>query len=317
MQNFEEGEGGFFTETMARFSKWADMHHHLPYSIATLACSSFYEGKWVGSETAFEHAVGQEFARALLLALWPETYENTEWQGWEEENDFLEILNEDLEEATTSRRKDELTLGLYSKLSESPEFLKEVEQYAASAHEKKEVVSDDGDAENPAPRESAFRLIWTFPLLFEWACTTIYFAPIHQQLVESVFSKYDTCTKLCDSREIDIVRLGQYSSKQSRKIVREDAEPKEIREAGDKVIAAARSLRKTASEATPNERQLRKREHDSNAFFLAVNEAAKQGAGWTVRGLMPSSDSESSESDAPTSDQSDELTSSDSSDNEE
>lgn len=97
-----------------------------------------------------------------------------------------------------------------------------------------------------------------------------------------------------------------------------DAEPSEIREAGDKAVAAARSLRKIACAAAPNERQLRKREHDANAFLLAVNEAAKQGAVWTVRGLTPSSDSEGSDSDAPTSeddDQSDEL-SSDGSDDE-
>ncbi|CAN0272879.1 unnamed protein product [Ectocarpus sp. 6 AP-2014] len=154
------------------------MHQHLPYSMARLACSSFYEGKWAGADKAYEHAVGQEFARAWLVALWPEKYESAEWREWHEEHDFVGILEGDLSEATTPREKDELTFGMYTKLNESSAFRKEVEVYAASAHEKKEVVSDDLDVDNPSPRVSAFDMIWNFPLLYEWARHAVFFAVI-------------------------------------------------------------------------------------------------------------------------------------------
>lgn len=91
LRNFEDAEGGFFWEMSERWTKWVDMHQHLPYSMARLACSSFYEGKWAGADKAYEHAVGQEFARALLVALWPEQYESAEWREWEEEHDFSEF----------------------------------------------------------------------------------------------------------------------------------------------------------------------------------------------------------------------------------
>lgn len=304
MQNFENEEGGFFREMCSRWIKWMDMHQHLPYSMARLACSSFYKGKWAGSEEAFEHAVGQEFARALLMALWPDLYESAEWGGWEEEQTFLEILMDDLSEAATTQDKDKLTFGMFSKLNASAEFRKEVERYAVSAHGKKEVVSDV-DAENPTPRVSGFEMIWSFPLLYEWACHAIFFAPIHQQLVESVFSTYDTCTQKHDSREIDIVRLGQFRSRQSRRVKRLHATNKEIREAGDKALAAARALKKSASNAIPNERQLRKREHDTKKFLRDKSEKSKHGSKWVVRSVMEEEmSSEESESE---SDKSDEL----------
>lgn len=217
MQNFENEEGGCFREMGGRWTKWMEKHQHLPYSMARLACSSFYEGKWAGSEEAFEHTVGQEFARALLLALWPDVYESAEWRGWEEEHAFLAILKDDLSGASTTNEKDELTFGMFSKLNASAELRGELEMYAASAHTKKKVASDF-DAENPTPRVSSFAMIWTFPLLYKWACHAIFFAPIHQQLVESVFSTYDTCTKKHDSREINIVRLGQFRSRRSRRV---------------------------------------------------------------------------------------------------
>lgn len=305
MQNFENEEGGFFQEVIERWLKWMDMHQHLPYSMARLACSSFYEGKWAGSEKAFEHAVGQEFARALLRALWPDLYESAEWVGWEEKHTFLEILQHDLSEAATTEEKDKLTFGVFSKLNASAEFRQEVERYALSAHEKKEVVSDI-DCDNPTPpRVSGFEVIWSFPLLYEWACHAIYFAPIHQQLVESVFSTYDTCTQKHDSREIDIVRLGQFRSHQSRRVERMHATNKEIREAGDKALAVAQALKKSASTATPNERQLRKREHDWKKFLRDKSENSKHGSKWVVRSVLD--EGMSSEESEFESDKSDEL----------
>lgn len=45
-----------------------------------IACSSFFVGKWVGSpDQAWEPAVGQEFARALLLALWEKEFTDKAW----------------------------------------------------------------------------------------------------------------------------------------------------------------------------------------------------------------------------------------------
>ncbi|CAB1102369.1 unnamed protein product [Ectocarpus sp. CCAP 1310/34] len=262
---------------IARWTIWMDMHQHLPYSMARLACSSFFEGKWAGSEKAFEHAVGQEYARASLLALWPELYEGAEWVGWDEEHEYLEILRDDLSEAETTEEKDELTFGMFSKLNASAEFRGEVERYALSAREKKEIVVDD-DAENQAPRVSGFDMIWSFPLLYEWACHAILFAPIHQQLVESDFSTFDTCTQKHDSREIDIVRLGQFRSSHSRRVQRLYATNKEIRQAGDKAIAVARELKKSAAHAIPNERQLRKRTHDTKQFLRDQSEKSKHGS---------------------------------------
>ncbi|CAN0566639.1 unnamed protein product [Ectocarpus sp. 12 AP-2014] len=178
---------------------------------------------------------------------------------------------------------------MYIKLNESAEFRKEVEEYAASAHEKKEVESDDLDVENPSPRVSAFVMLWSFPLLYEWACHAVFFAVI----INSLFSKYGTCTKLHDLREIDIVRLGQFRSAQSRRIRRLHASNHEIRVAGNKAIAAARALRKAASEAVPSERQLRKRSHDVTQFLKAANDKAKFGPEWQVRSVIDDVVSES------------------------
>lgn len=112
-----------------------------------------------------------------------------------------------------------------------------------------------------------------------------------------MFSKYDTCTQKHDSREIDIVRLGQFRSAQSGRIERLHATNQEIRDAGDKAIAAARSLRKSASEAVPNERQLRTRDHDVVAYLKAMNEKQKFGPNFVVRLSEALSDSESDQSD--------------------
>lgn len=101
--------------------------------------------------------------------------ESAEWKGWEEKHEFVEILEDDLSEATTTQEKDELTGGMFSRLNESAALRKDVEQYAVSAHGKKEVICDDSDEENPSPRTSGFPALWTFPKLYEWACSTIYF----------------------------------------------------------------------------------------------------------------------------------------------
>ncbi|CAB1102116.1 unnamed protein product [Ectocarpus sp. CCAP 1310/34] len=300
--NWIRGEGGYFLEGTGgvaerlppgmRLAEAADfslllvkrLERSQRMSMTRLACSSFYEGKWAGSEEGFEHAVGQEVARALLLAFWPNRYESTEWKGWEEQNTF---------------RENKLTLGMFSKLAASAEFREELERYAASAHEKKKVVSDV-DVENQTPRVSGFDMIWTFPQLYEWACHAVFFAPIHQQLVESSSSTYDTGTQKHDSRELDIVRLGQFSSRGSRRVERLDSSNQEIRDEGDKAIAVATVLKKSASHAVPNERQLRNGEHDWRKFLKDKSEKSKHGSKWVVKSVMEEvlSSSEESESEA-------------------
>ncbi|CAM9882199.1 unnamed protein product [Ectocarpus fasciculatus] len=106
--NFEEScSSGFFGETLERWQKWTERHQRLPLSMARLPCYNFFVGKWAGSEEkAWELPVGQEFTRALLLALWPGRYEMEEWAGWEEPHQFREILENDLAEASTTRQKD-------------------------------------------------------------------------------------------------------------------------------------------------------------------------------------------------------------------
>ena len=227
----------------------------------------------------------------------------------EEANNFFEILVGDLSEATTATEKDELTFGVFSKLNEDAAFRKEVEDYAASAHEKIEVPSANTDVENPAPRESGFQMIWHFPLLYEWACHAIFFALIHQQLVESVFSKYDTCTRKHDSRELDLVRLGQFRSAQSRKVERSDATNEEIRTAGNKAIEVAKAARRAAAIAVPNERQIRKRSHDAIKYLQDANDKAKYGSAWQVRSVVEGWPGPEPEEDDEEDDMSDELSS--------
>ncbi|CAM9260994.1 unnamed protein product [Ectocarpus sp. 6 AP-2014] len=118
MLNFDESCGsGFFGVTLDRWPKWKERHQHLQLSMARLPCYYFFVGKWARSEgKAWELPVGHACARALLLALWPGQYETEEWAGWEEPHHFREVLENDLAEACTTRQKDELTRGLYSKV---------------------------------------------------------------------------------------------------------------------------------------------------------------------------------------------------------
>lgn len=109
-----------------------------------------------------------------------------------------------------------------------------------------------------------------------------------------------------------MVRLGQFSSAQSREIKRTHASSYEIRSAGAKAILAARESRRVGSSALPCERQHRKRSHDVRAFYREVNNAAKDGPEWQVAGMGGGEDSqeseeeEDSESDAVTESSSDE-----------
>ena len=52
-------------------------------------------------------------------------------------------------EATTTEKKDRITLGLYSKVNQDESFRAELEQYAESAFGESE-IADEGDEDNPA-----------------------------------------------------------------------------------------------------------------------------------------------------------------------
>lgn len=279
MQNFEEDcSSGFFGEMTARLKKWGDRHQHLPLSMARLPCHSFFVGKWRGSEVAWEHAVGQEFARALLVELWPGRYDDEAWGAWEEPCGFREILKSDLAAASTAEKKDELTLGLFSKVCGNEPFRLELLSYAVSARGKAE-IGNDADETNPSG-VSSFPAIWTFPLLYEWACHLIFFVPIHQQLVESLFSIYDQKTRQFDRREIDIVRIGQYRSASSRAIVRDAVTAREIRVAGQMAIDKSRASQRASIAETPHAQKQRKRDHDLPEYLEKVRLSFAHLSSW-------------------------------------
>lgn len=127
----------------------------------------------------------------------------------------------------------------------------ELELYAKSAK---------GDVELGVRGVSHFPLVSGFGgQLYELFCHRFFFAPIHQQLVESFFTKYDTCARKTDFSELDEVRTRQYSSAESRKICATDPTSKQIREAGKGRQSEARVVRLKASTEVPKARDLRKR----------------------------------------------------------
>lgn len=90
--------------------------------------------------------------------------------------------------------------------------------------------------------------------------TAFFMAPVHQQLVESFFSKNDTsCARKTDFSELDEVRTGQYRSRESRKICKVNATPTDIREAGLRRQNDARAARTRATRPVPKAREQRKR----------------------------------------------------------
>lgn len=123
-------------------------------------------------------------------------------------------------------------------------------------------MEDDDEEGNPSSRVSSFRQIFEFPLLYKWACERIFFAPIHQQLVESVFWLYDKRTQKAEMREMDLVRLGQYRSSESRAIGRLSPTSEEIRTAGKLAVARAKAFQLETISAQPHASKQRKRDHN-------------------------------------------------------
>lgn len=271
MRNFNEHEV-FFFETIARWKKWMDRHQHLPLAMARLGCSSLFVGGWAGQKVHMERAVGQEFASALLAVLFPTRGSECSTLVSEREASYRKYLTADLEGADTDSKKDQLTFGLFSVFSNSPDLMAELQLYAKSARGDVEIGVDQVKGVSSFPFVSGFG-----GRLYEMFYHRFYFAPIHQQLVESFFSKYDTCARKTDFAELDEVRTGQYSSAESRRIRAVRPTSKQIREAGNRRKSDARALRTRAHAEVPKARDLRKRPLESGHAVLESLEGKRRG----------------------------------------
>ena len=98
-----------------------------------------------------------------------------------------------------------------------------------------------------------------FPSLYREFCARFYFAPVNQQLIESIFSKVNGCILSTDPPEIDALRIGQYRSKDSRAIFAAGVSASAIREKGKVALSAGRKDKKRKAESTPCARHQRKR----------------------------------------------------------
>lgn len=114
-------ENGVFAVTAAKWGKGAGRHQHLPLSMARIACSSFHRVKWVGADKAYGHAIGQEFAKALLAVLCPEEYVEAYQSELEEEFDET-LVRGPCRCGQSEKKKNELTFGMYSKLNKDGDF---------------------------------------------------------------------------------------------------------------------------------------------------------------------------------------------------
>ena len=132
----------------------------------------------------------------------------------------------------------------------------------------------------------------------------IFFAPIQQQLVESLFSQYDKRTQPEDQREIDLVRLGQYRGKECRAIGRFDATSKEIRVAGQMAVSRAQAEKKLRRNETRMLQKHRKRAHDVKATLTKVK-ASHQGTAWAYASSASEGEEQSREEEDDSSSSSD------------
>lgn len=229
MVNFSPDQG-FFTLAASRWSKWMERHQELLLSMARLGRSSFYAWKVLGG-VPMEYPVGQQFARAFLHVVWSEKYRQA--SRTQREETYRVQLGKNLEGATKPKRKDELTFGRFSLFDGDEKMRKALEQFAEPAHA--EAVVDVDAPEST----SKFAPLLKFGPLYEMACHRFYFVPIHQQLVESFFSKFDTCPQKTDTSVFDSVRCGQFRSQESRHITNVGATGEEICGAGKRAISSA------------------------------------------------------------------------------
>ena len=218
-----------------------------------------------------ERAGGQKFARAFLSVLYPHgTGRNARrLQCRNERRSIAESLRKISKEPT---QKDQLTFGLYSVFGKSPALMAELVLYAKSAKGDVELGVDQAQGVSNFPCVSGFG-----GQLYDLFCLRFFFVTIHQQLVESFFSKYDTCTRKIDVSELDEVRTAQYSSLESKTISAVAPTPKQIREAGSRAQSDARAARTRAYNGAPKARDLRKRPLERGEADMLTLEGKKRG----------------------------------------
>ncbi|CAN0497602.1 unnamed protein product [Ectocarpus sp. 12 AP-2014] len=269
MLNFSE-DRFFFAEFKKRWIKWMQRYQELPLSMARIGCPSFYARTGIMGGGAVEQAVGSEFARAFLHVAWPGPYEGE--PRTEREREYRTQLVKDLGGTTEARRKDELTFGLFSCFDRDLSVRSELEQYANSGWGDKEI-------DESAPKvTSALARLFDFPLLYQLVCHRFYFVPIHQQLIEAFFSKYDSCAKKTDMAEMDIVRVGGWKSAESRDIVCADATGDQIRGAGNKVLKKATEAKAISHARKLAENLSRKRVLEPEAVEDLLDVLEKEGS---------------------------------------
>lgn len=178
-------------------------------------------------------------------------------------------MKKGLASANSTREKDELILGLFTVFNESDELRSQLRTYGSSAQGRVE------RSEHAEKGVSSFPTLPEFPLIYRQVCVRIYIGVVQQQLVESFFSKYDTCTLPSDSNEMDRVRTGQYKSPGSATISARGAKPRQIRDAGSAALQKARVVRKEVSATLPLERSQHKRPVDGRAVLKSLENLKK------------------------------------------
>ena len=91
--------------------------------------------------------------------------------------------------------KDRLTFGMFSRIDSGESLKSELTKYS-------ELAWGRQDKNFVIP-------VWEFPNLYRELCARFYFAPVNQQLIESIFSKVNGCILSTDPPEIDALRIGQ------------------------------------------------------------------------------------------------------------
>lgn len=90
-------------------------------------------------------------------------------------------------------------------------------------------------------RQNSHTPLWKFGSLYEMACQRCYFVPIHHQLVESFYSKFDTCAKKTDTAVIDSAGCCQFRLDESGHFRQIGATGEEIHGTRTRATSSARA----------------------------------------------------------------------------
>ena len=167
--------------------------------------------------------------------MWRDRYQ--QMPRTELESNYRKLLTEDMADAETTAQKD--TVGIYSLLEQDEKLREQVMLYSSEAQGEARVKADRAEPNGV----SAFYPISKYDKMYRTVRDRFLFVPIHQQLVKSYFSKFDSCARAPNSSELDAVRTGQYRSAQSRHITADNPTPQEVRNAGKAAQDNARALK--------------------------------------------------------------------------